>query len=130
MVVEVTRMPIYNNALNSVPTQYFLLFKYLIPTLFSFFFLSSIFSPLLLPFFPFVLLTALFFFLHFFFLPFFPFLFFPIIFPLRFLFLFLCLVFTWYVRPTVCNVQPLLNMEGQLYWHSESLSRALLENNC
>ena len=36
MVVEVTRMPMYNNALGSVPTQYFLLFKYLIPTLFSF----------------------------------------------------------------------------------------------
>ena len=41
-------MPIYTNALGSLPTQSFLLFKYLIPTLFSFFFLSFfhiIFSP-------------------------------------------------------------------------------------
>ena len=48
VVVEVTRMPIYTNALGLVPTQYFLLSKYLIPTLFSLFFLSvfhSIFFP-------------------------------------------------------------------------------------
>ena len=58
----------YTNALGSVPTQYFLLFKYLIPTLFSFFFLSvfhSIFFPLSYPFFPFVLLTSPFFLLFF-----------------------------------------------------------------
>ena len=87
-------MHIYTNALGSVPTQYFLLFKYLIPTLFSFFFLSVFhsifFPPFLLPFFPFVLFTSPFFLLFFFFLPFFFFFFFlfspPSFFPLLFLF--------------------------------------------
>ena len=82
MVVEVTRIHIYINALGSVPTQYFLLFKYLIPTLFSFFFLSvfhSIFFPPSFPFFPFVLLTSPFFLLFYFFLPFFIFFIFSLI---------------------------------------------------
>ena len=112
MIVEVTRMPIYNNALGLVPTQYFLLFKYLIPTLFSFFPFVFCFSfylpPFLLPFFTFVLLTSPFFFPSFFFL--FFFFFFSLFYPLLFLFLFLCLLF--------------MNMEGQLYWH-----RGLLENS-
>ena len=95
VVVEVTRKPIYTNALGSVPTQYFILSKYFTPTLFSFFFLSafhSIFFPplpsLLLPF---VLLTFSFFFSllfcsyfsffsSFYFLP-------PLLFPFLFLYL-------------------------------------------
>ena len=36
--IIVATIRIYTNALGSVPTQYFLLFKYLIPTLFYFFF--------------------------------------------------------------------------------------------
>ena len=84
VVLEVTRMPIYNNALGSVPTQYFLLFKYLIPTfffLFPFCFSFYLLPPFLLPFFPFVLLTSPFFFLFSFFFSFFSSYFFPFFIP-------------------------------------------------
>ena len=77
VVVEVTRMLIYTNALGSDSTQYLLLSKYFIPN--SFFFLfpfcfvlsSSPTRPFLLSFFPFVLLTS-------------PLLFLPIFFPFVF----------------------------------------------
>ena len=103
VVVEMTRMHIYTNTLGSVPTQCFLLSKYFTPTLF--FFLSVFhFIFCLSPFFPFVLLTSPFFFP----LDSFPFFFY---FPS---FLFLCLLFTSYVRPIICNLRPLLNMEGHI----------------
>ena len=88
-------MHIYTNALGSVPTQYFLLFKYFIPTLFSFFFLSvfhSIFfpppPPPFLPFLSFCFVDISFFpsLLFFFFLFFLFFLFPPIVFSPPFLF--------------------------------------------
>ena len=82
-ILEVTRMPIYTNALGSVPTQYFFLSEYLMPTLFSFFFLSvfhSIFFTLPSPFLSFCFVDFTFFsLLLFFFLSFLP-----IIFPIVF----------------------------------------------
>ena len=118
VLVEVTRMPIYNNALGSVPTQYFLLFKYLIPTLISFFFLSvfhSIFFPpsfsLSFLLFCWLLLFYLFFFLFFsFFSSYFsPHRFFPSF--------FICLLFTWYVWPTIWMSSHFWTWKDILYWH-------------
>ena len=126
-------MPTYTNVLGSVPTQYFLLFKYLIPTLFSFFFLSVFhsifFPPFLLPFFPFVLLTSPFFLLFFlFFLPIFP----PIVFSPPFLFASFLLGMSdqTFECPTKhLNVQPLLNMKGHIVLALRKLIRALLNNS-
>ena len=104
VVVKVTRMPIAIYQCTGFSPNTFLLSKCLIPTLifflFPFCFSFYLLPPFLLSSFCFVDFTFLFS-LLFFFLFFLP-IFFPIVFsPLLFSFLLLCLLFTWYVQPTI-----------------------------
>ena len=122
-------LTVYTNALGSLPTQSFLLFKYLIPTLFlSFYFLFFhfiFFPPLPSPVlsFCFVDFSFFFFFLSFFFL-FFPQSFFPLLFYLP---PFHLVYPTNHLKcPATFEHERTLLL---LCWHSENLSRALLKNS-
>ena len=108
VLVEVTRMPIYTNALGQfpntvIPSSFFCLntfpqlFFFLFPFCFSFYLLPTSFC--------FVDFTFLLLFFPSFFLP---------IFCTSFFSFFLCLLFIWYVQPIIRNVRQLLNMQGHI----------------